>query len=253
MIKKIAILFFAYLMIFSTVFSIQVDKEFQEANLLYKNKKYKDAVEKYENILNSDYSSAEIFYNLGNSYFKLQKIPDAILNYERAKILSPNDEDINFNLKIANLKIVDKIKPIPKIFFVQWYESVRNLFSSETWAIIFIISIWLSFGFLTIYFVVWNITLRKMAFFSTIISIIIFIFSLIFTLQQSNIETHHNHAIVFTKSVYVKSSPDETSTDLFILHEGSKIEILDKLSNWDKIKIADGHIGWVKNDSFEII
>ncbi len=253
MIKKIAILSFIYLMIISATFGFQVDKTFNDANLLYKNKKYKDAIEKYENILNSNYSSAEVFYNLGNSYFKMGKIPDAILNYERAKKIAPDDEDIAFNLKIANLKIVDKIKPIPKLFFVEWYENIRNLFSAQVWTMIFIGFIWLLFAFLTIYFVVWNIAIRKIAFFSTLISIIIIVFSLIFALKQINIENTHNHAVIFAKSVYVKSSPDETSTDLFILHDGTKVEILDKLGNWDKIKIADGHIGWLENNTFEII
>ncbi len=226
---------------------------FNKANQFYKNKQYDKAITIYNELMNKDIVNSDIYYNLGNAYYKNSQIAEAILFYERALKLNPDDEDIKFNLKIANLKIVDKINDIPKLFFIEWYESIYQLFSSDTWAILTVIFIWLFFSLLLIYFLIYNITLRKIAFFSSIVSLIIVILFFIFALEQSSVENSNNNAIILSPSVYVKNSPDDKSTDLFILHEGTKIEILDKVDNWNKIKIADGNVGWIPNSTIEII
>jgi len=227
--------------------------KFNEATDLYKNGKYAEAGSLYQELLNSGYQSAEIYYNLGNSYFKIDKIPDAILYYERGKRLSPDDEDINFNLKIANLKIVDKIQSVPKLFFMEWYESLYSMYSSGTWANVIIILSWLIFLFLAGYFLIWSAVVRKISFFAAMLSFVIVIVCIVFSVEQSNIEEARNDAIIFTPSVYIKSSPDKESTDLFILHEGTKVSILDEVGSWKKIKIADGNVGWLPDKTIEII
>ncbi|MFC2131934.1 tetratricopeptide repeat protein [Bacteroidota bacterium] len=228
-------------------------EKFDEANKLYKNGKFPEAVSYYEELVHKGYISSELYYNLGNSYFKLDKISDAILYYERAKRISPDDDDINFNLKIANLKIVDKIGSVPKLFFIEWYESLHGMFSSETWSYFIIIFSWLTFAFLTGYFIIWSINLRKVFFFAAVASIIITLASLVFSIEQNNIEQARDEAIIFTPSVYIKSSPDKESTDLFILHEGAKVKILDQVGKWKKIRIADGNVGWLPINTIEII
>jgi tetratricopeptide (TPR) repeat protein len=250
---KLKSIFFS-LVIFMSALSIFADNnKFTKANELYSKGKYEEAKTYYEELINNGHTTADIYYNLGNTYFKLDKIADAILYYERAKKIAPGDEDIEFNLRIANLKIVDKINNVPQLFFIEWYESIHGWFSSGTWSVFIIIFSWLSFISLAGYFIIWNINLRKVSFFATIISFIIMIACIIFSLEQYNVEQSKEEAIIFSPSVYIKSSPDKGSTDLFILHEGTKVKILDEVGDWKKIKIADGNIGWLPTKTIEII
>jgi len=229
------------------------EAKLEEANALYSKGKYEDALDLYNDLYHQGYSSLELNYNLGNSYFKLNKIPDAILFYERAKRLAPDDEDLNFNLKVANLKIVDRINTVPKLFFIDWYNSISSMNSSATWSYLIIVFSWLTFIFLAGYFLIWNIAIRKISFFASAVSVIVAIFCIIFALEQSGKEQAKDEAIIFAPSVYIKSSPDKESTDLFILHEGTKVKILDEVGIWKKIKIADGNIGWLPAKTIEII
>lgn len=226
---------------------------FQKANQYYKEKKFSKAITTYNELINKGIVNSDIYYNLGNAYFKNAQVAEAILFYERALKLNPDDEDIKFNLKIANLKIVDKINPVPKLFFIEWYESAYKTFSSETWAKLLVITIWSFFSLLLIYFLVYNITIRKIAFFSSLFSLILIILFTIFAAEQYSNENSKNEAIILSPTVYVKNSPDEKSTDLFILHQGTKVKILDKVDTWNKIKIEDGNIGWIPVSTIEII
>jgi len=254
MISKLSILI---VVIF--VFIVQIkandiaDDRFNEANELYQKGDFSDAIAYYEELIHNGFVSPELLYNLGNSYFKINKIPDAILNYERAKRLRPDDEDIKFNLKIANLKIVDKIDTVPQFFMVEWYNNIFGLFSSGTWSIFIIIFSWFSFAALITYFIIWNNLIRKISFFAAIVGFFIAISCLIFAFEQSVEEDANNEAIIFTASVYIKSSPDDSSTDLFILHEGTKVLLLDVVGSWRKIKLRNGNIGWLPDNTIEII
>ncbi|MFH1052027.1 MAG: tetratricopeptide repeat protein [bacterium] len=229
------------------------ESKLDRANVLYSKGEYQEALDIYQELIRQGYSSLELNYNIGNTYFKLNKIPDAILFYERAKRLAPDDEDLDFNLKVANLKIVDKINTVPKLFFIEWYDYLSEMYSSTTWSYFIIIFIWLTFIFLAGYYLIWNIAVRKMSFFASAASLIIAVFCIIFAIEQSRMEQSLDEAIIFSPSVYIKSSPDKESTDLFILHEGTKVKILDEVGNWKKIKISDGNIGWLPNKTIEII
>jgi len=237
----------------SILFAESVGTKFKDANDYYKKNKYNEAIAEYNEILDKGYESADLYYNLGNAYFKAGKIADAILFYERAKRIAPEDEDIDFNLRIANLKIVDKFNEVPKLFFIEWYENIYGMFSSDTWAVMIIVFSSLTFALLLGYFLIWNILARKLFFFGAGISLLLAIACILFALEQNKIEETRDSAIIFSPSVYIKSSPDNTSTDLFILHEGAKVKILDEVGSWKKIRIADGNVGWLQNKSIEII
>jgi len=237
----------------NTIYAGSPYSKFALANKLYLKGNYQEALSLYNELIHSGYSSFELNYNIGNSYFKLDKLPDAILFYERAKRLAPDDEDLNFNLRVANLKIVDKINTVPQLFFIEWYNSISSMHSSCMWSFLIILFTWLTFIFLAGYFLIWNIALRKISFFASAASIVIAVLCVIFAIEQSGKEQSTNEAIIFSPSVYIKSSPDKESTDLFILHEGTKVKILDEVGSWKKIKIADGNIGWLQNKTIEII
>lgn len=242
---KTLILLAFFLVSYLNVFSDETTDKFTKANSLYRAGDYKAAAELYERIIATGYSSKELYYNLGNSYFKLKMIPNSILNYERAHRIDPNDEDININLQIANMQIVDKIEPIPRIFFEEWFDDFLEAIPSDTFAYVSFISLWLGLGFALLYIFAYHISLKKGAFGAGAILLLVFLITLFLSHIDINRELSEKDAIIFSPSVYIKSSPDVQATDLFILHEGTKVRKLDEVDEWVKIKIPDGKVGWM--------
>lgn len=226
---------------------------YNEANELYKKAEYQSAIEKYELVLKSNFVSGELYYNLGNAYFKTNQIPMAILCYERAKKLMPGDEDVEFNLSIANLKIVDKIEVMPQLFFYRWFDSILNIFDSDGWAVVGISTLFLSMIFFLLFRITENIMTRKIFFYFGLIFIVSSLKAFWFANIQYKAATGENTAVIFTPTVNVKSSPVTNGTNLFVLHEGTKVQVLDKVGDWSKIKLSDGNQGWVEASSFVVI
>jgi len=226
---------------------------FTRANALYQKGEYEKAIAEYKSILTGGYESADIYYNLGNCYYKLNDIPPAIVNYERAKKLAPEDEDIDFNLKLANLKIVDKIEPIPQLSFKAWWVGLANSFSSYTWAIVAIAIFSLACICGILFLFMNSVAGRKILFTLGVVffacSIVVFILGN----TRNSIETHRTTAILVKPDVYVKSSPNEKSADLFILHEGAKVSLLDEIGKWKRIRLANGNEGWIPSETLEVI
>ncbi|MCX7909647.1 MAG: tetratricopeptide repeat protein [Ignavibacteria bacterium] len=226
---------------------------FQKGNEFYSKGDFRKAVEHYEKILNSGYRSKDVLFNLGNCFYRLGEYHKSILYYERALILDPFDEDVRFNLQMAKLHNVDKIEEIPKFFLIQWWENIRDTLSSKQWAILGLISIWIASIALITFLFVFSSGTRKLLFGLGVFFIITFLFATILGISRYRYETNNNYAIVFSVNSYIKSSPEDGSTDLFILHQGTKVEILDEIGNWYKIRIANGNIGWIKKSDIERI
>jgi tetratricopeptide (TPR) repeat protein len=227
--------------------------DLEKANQLYQKGDYDNAAKSYENIVKQGLEAPELYYNLGNSYFKLNNIPSSILNYERALKLAPGDKDIDFNLKMANLRVVDKIAPIPVIFYRQWITNIRDMYSADTWGIITIV-IFLITIILFILFILSRMPeMKRLFFYLGILFLILTGGSWYFGSKQQAELTAVNKAIIFEPSAYVKSSPNEKSVDLFILHEGTKVEILDEIGEWKRIKLANGNEGWLPAGSIQVI
>lgn len=225
----------------------------KEANNHYSRNEFDEAIIKYHLVIDSGHISAGLYFNLGNAYYKTHNIKNAILFYERAKILDPGDKDIETNLELARSQTFDKIESIPEVFFVTWFKWLQNRFSKNLWAIISIISFIVSISFFLIYLLSRIVSMKKASFWVGIVILIISILSFIFGYQLDKIESAHNKAIIFSPTVVVKSSPSDTGTNLFIIHEGTKVEVLDKIGDWNEIKIADGSRGWIKESDREII
>lgn len=228
-------------------------KSIQDAAEAYSKENYTEAVQIYETLADSIGVSPELYYNLGNSYYKLKNYPKAILNYERALLYSPSDEDIKFNLELARANVVDKIEVIDKSFITVWFESLRNLASSNTWAVIAIVSFILFLIGIFIYIFNKKILLKKIGFFGGIVLLLISIYANIASFKQKQHMQNSNTAIVITPSITIKSTPSEGGTDLFLLHEGTKVQILDKIGEWSEIKLEDGNVGWIKTVDMEVI
>lgn len=243
--KQILNILIFLILFWQTAFSANVDTLFSRANQEYTNGMYTNAIDDYQRIIQTGYESAELYFNLGNAYFKTNDIPSAILYFEKAKKLNPNDNDINFNLNVANTQIVDKIEPVPELFFKQWWRSIYNIFKADTWAIISVAGFILFFVLLAFYLLSKYTIIRKSAFYSGLIVLFLTLFTFTIAFQKYNILKHQKEAIVFTPTITVKSSPNQNSVDLFVIHEGAKVKILETIGNWCEIKIANGSVGWL--------
>lgn len=222
-------------------------------NEAYKEGRYQEAIDYYQHILETGNFSKELYYNLGNAMYKSGKLPEAILYYEKARVLDPNDEDVLFNLGIANAQIVDEIEEIPEPFLTATLRDLIQMTSSNTWAIIALIAFLLFLSGLAFYFMNNRKGIRQSSFYIALIALIVFIGGLSFARTSQKQILNNGSAIVFTPTVNIKSSPDENGTKLFILHEGSKVEITDSLGNWFEIKLKDGNSGWLKNTDIQKI
>ncbi len=217
----------------------------EKANAYYTTEEYQQAISIYEQILSSGEESAKLYFNLGNAYYKAGNINNAILNYERAKVLAPNDNDIDFNLKIANQFVVTSIEELPKPFFLRWRTSVINKYPADTWSMISISAFIIFLLLIGLVIFSKRVAIRRISFWVGMLVVVFSGFTFSFAAQQKKKIVERNGAIVFCPRVTVKSAPAETGTDLFLIYEGLKIEITDSLSNWKEIKLADGNEGWL--------
>ena len=224
-----------------------------EADSAFVRGEYQQAIKDYEALLKQG-ASADLYYNLGNAYYRSENITRAVLNYERALLLSPGDRDIRFNLQIARSKTIDKIVPESEMFFFTWYRSLVNLMSVDAWAWTALVSLALVIILLLIYLFSERIWLRKIGFFGGLVLLALFVLSNIFAWQQKQDLLFRKGAIIVSPSVTVKSTPAVNGTDLFILHEGTKVSITDgSMKGWTGIRIADGKEGWVESKMMEAI
>ncbi len=224
-----------------------------QANEAYAQEDYNKAIALYEQTLNEQGVSSDLYYNLGNAYYKHNEFAKAILNYERALLLNPGNEDARFNLDMANTQIVDKIDPVGRFFLSVWIDSMRSALSSNTWAIIGIVSFFLFLAGLYLYLFTKSVFTRKLGFFGGAILLLASIVANSFSWGLNSKLKAHSEAIVFAPTIPVKSSPAESGTDLFVLHEGTKVSILSTLGDWTEVKISDGNRGWLPASSIEII
>lgn len=225
----------------------------EKANKSYADGLYAEAADLYLKVASSGYESPALFYNLGNSYFKMNNYPAAILWLERAKRLDPGNDDIIFNLNVANSKIADKIEPVPEMFYKRWFFGLVNQFSSDQWAWISVILFLSAVGAFTLYLFATRLFFRKAGFWSGTSFLLLFVFALIFAISAYREAYNVREAVIFTPSVTVKSSPDEKSVDLFVIHEGTKVRITDRIGQWNEIKIANGSVGWLPAVTMEQI
>ena len=224
-----------------------------EADSAYVNGNYQEAIKGYESLLKQG-ASAELYYNLGNAYYRTENITRAVLNYERALLLSPGDGDIRFNLQIARSKTIDKIVPESEMFFVTWYRSLVNLMSVDGWGRMALISLAIVIVLFLVYLFSARVWVQKLGFFGGIVLLLLFVLSHFFAWQQRQQLLYRQGAIVVAPSVAVKSSPAQNGTDLFILHEGTKVVITDgSMRNWREIRLADGKKGWIESKKIEVI
>lgn len=223
------------------------------ANELYSQGDFRKAVDLYESLTQGSVEADIVYYNLGNAYYKLNRIAPAILNYERALLLNPGDGDIRFNLEMAKLKTVDKIDPIGKFFLTEWTDSLRNVYGSNQWGILGIVSFIILIICLVLFFFSRRLAWKKIGFYMGIAFLVICISSNVFSYQQKMNRENKNTAIVFAPTFTLKSSPNNSGTDIVIIHEGAKVFIKTKSTSWSEVVLENGTVGWIENKMIEII
>lgn len=247
--RTITILLFVALMLPSQLRAINK----AEADMEYKKGNYQQAITVYRELVKV-YKSPELYYNLGNSYVRTNNITQAILAYERALLLKPGDSDIRHNLIFARNKTLDRIIPEDLFSFMTWYKVLVFYADIDTWAIIGLISIALALVLVLCYLFSSRIKIRKLGFYGALFFLALFVFCMLFAKQQLKILTKKSSAIIISPIVNVKKTPAKTSTDVFVLHEGTRILITDQtIKGWYGIKVSDGRVGWIRSYNSEKI
>lgn len=217
----------------------------QTANNAYNEGLYDSALNVYHLIEKEQLESSGLYYNMGNTYFKNNDIASAILYYEKAKKLDPNNEDIEYNLSVANTMIVDKIDTVPQLFFKNWWDYFYNMFNADTWTLISLASWFVLIFFAGLFILTKSRSARKFAFYLGVLFLFTSVATFGLASQKYYFGKEHSEAIIFKPTITVKSSPTMNSVDLFVVHEGTKVQLLDEVQDWAKIRIADGSIGWL--------
>jgi tetratricopeptide (TPR) repeat protein len=251
--KKVIFIFILGLFETGLFSQAKLNVVFDNANKLYSQEKYEDAIKYYNQILDNGYESAEVYFNIGNSYFKLRNYPKAILNYERALIIDPDNDNFRHNLAKAKMYNVDKIDEIPEFILQSWFNDLIGIFSSNYWAIISLFTFIIALFAFLIYLFSASFKIKKISFYSGIIIIILSILAYYFSYHSKSDIKNNTGAIVMEPSVTVKGAPRESGTELFIIHEGTKVILLKKLDSWYEIKLLDGKQGWLQQTAIEKI
>ncbi len=226
------------------------DELMKTGNKYYQKGNYELAIESYQKILGQGFESGATYYNLGNTYFKTGKLGYAIYSYEKGLKIEPNDEDLAYNLKIANSRTVDKISQLPKLFIVSWWEELVTSLNITGWSFVVMIIFWILLGSISIYLFSRRAKLQRLSFLTGSISLSMLIVAAVIFFARVNREAATDYGILLEPTYSVKVSPDIKSNDAFVIHEGIKFALEDHVNNWSKIRLIDGKVGWVQKNVF---
>lgn len=226
---------------------------FEIANDHYNKGEYEQSIALYDSLISNNLESADLYYNMGNAWYKLEEMPKAIFYFEKAKKIDPNNADIAYNLELANTKIADRIEIVPEFFLKTWWKTMLDTFNEAQWMLVNI-GMFLVFLLFTIYFFISKkAAIKKFSFTLALLFLLLSLVSGLIGYRSYKIKTNHNTAIIFTPTVNIKSAPDDNSSTIFILHQGTKVTLMEETTQWQKVKIANGSEGWLLKTDFEAI
>ncbi len=226
-----------------------VNDSVSAANQLYNAGKYAEANRKYQYVVSQGFESAEVYYNLGNCFYKTGNATYAILNYERARKLAPNDEDIRYNMDLARTQIVDNIVTLPEPGFLRWWKQLISSQSINFWGTLSIVTFFIFLSLFGLFLLSSKYSVKRLSFWFSVASLSVSVLTFSFGSHLTSRLINHNTAVITDRSVRIKSSPSETGTELFIVHEGVTVQLTDKLGDWVNVSLPDGNKGWVKESS----
>ena len=228
-------------------------ERWEMGNKAYMDGAYDKAVEEFSAILEGGEYSMELYYNLANAYFKMEKIGKAILYYNKALRIAPSQEDVLHNLAIAETRTKDKITAVPEFFLHRWMRVVRNSVSCNAWGALSLLFFALILTFALLFLLASRLGVRKAGFYGALCSMLLFVATTAFAISSRNDILTEDEAVVMSSAISVKSSPDRSATDLFVLHEGTKLRIVAEFDEWVEVVIADGKKGWTERKNIETI
>lgn len=251
MMRKIYFLVVTFIV--GVVHAQTADQLFAEGNTLYKDGKYEQAIMRYDSIIAQQKVSSELYYNLGNCYYKLNKVAPAIYHYEKAIQLDPLNEDAANNLVFAKRLTLDRIEELPKTIFQKFNENYLQKLTYNEWAVVCIVLSFLAtILFLSFYFSV-TPNKKRLYFVTSMVAFLLLFSSIAITFNQYNFNKSNTYAIIYLEKATVKNAPTFNSDEVFTLHEGTKVKVLDSVDDWKKIKLADGKIGWIEVNSLKVL
>lgn len=218
---------------------------YAQGNAAYTKGQYQQAANDYQKIVDAGYQSVEVYFNLGNAYYRLGDIPSAILYYEKAHKLAPSDEDVNFNIHYANARTSDKLEQAPEFFVTKWWEGFILFFSVNTLAVLSILCMLGGCAVLILYLFTNSFVVKRSSFYAGIVAILLGIVFVFMANQQERYFAGHQQAIIFGNSVTAKSTPDANGKPLFIVHEGTKVNVLQQNDTWMEVELPNGNAGWI--------
>lgn len=251
--KRFHILAIALLLTFSVSLFAQYDDLMEKGNNFYKSEQYEEAISLYKRIIENGYESGPLYYNIGNSYFRMGELGYAILYYEKALKIDPGNEDVQYNLRLVNARIIDKIKELPDVPIMAYWDIVVTYFSVDAWLTIFLIFWIMILLCVAAYYLVGRARIQRIAVMAGLFNITMILIIGIFLLARLHRESTTDYGVLLKSTVTAQSSPDANRVDAFVIHEGIKFQIEEELSDWSRIKLADGKVGWLPNDTFEAI
>lgn len=246
-------LFYILVFLIGATTSAQNEALFEQGNSLYNEGNYKESIKKYESILNNGEHSAELYYNLGNAHYKLNHIAPSIYYYEKALQQKPNDREIQNNIAFARNMTIDAVEGIPEVGFSKFVNNVSKSMTFERWAIVSITLVVCFVILFLMYYFTHASSRKRLAFIGSMASIVLAGFALVFAFHNYDLMEQDKPAIIFAQESQVKSEPNLRSTEAFKLHEGTKVQVLDTVNNWKKIKLADGKTGWIASDDIKLL
>ena len=244
-------LLYIYLAFFSSVIFAQNQSLFEQGNQLYNDAKYAEAIEKYQAILKSNKHSEALYFNLANAHYKLNHIAPSIYYYEKALQLAPDDQDIKNNLAFAKNMTIDAIDVLPEAGFSKLSKKVTDIMSFDNWAKVAVGSVLMFVIIFLLYYVTYSTGKKRLAFITSNLFLFLAIFSVVIAFHKYNLSKKDQPAIVFAQETVIKSEPNKRSQELFRLHEGTKVQIIDTVNQWKEIKLADGKVGWIENEDIK--
>lgn len=236
-----------------SISDLPLDTLWAQANAAYSNGSYRQAADLYEAVLGRGVHSAKLYYNLGNSWFKQGRMGRAVLNYNRALLLDPTDEDTQYNLAMANVRIVDRIDTVPEFFLKTWLRNLGLSLGSDTWAVLGLVFLGLTFGAVLLWLLGRTLRMRKAGFYGGLAGAVLCLTCTCYAHFQRTRLLYGREAVVMNLMAPVKSSPGAGSKDIFVLHEGTKVRMLEQLDGWTEIVLADGNKGWIVSNAIEAV
>lgn len=251
--KRILCILFIIIGLFPLGLAANAEELLQNANEAYRSSNFAQAITAYETILDQGLESKVVYYNLGNAYFRQNQLGKAILNYERALIKAPKDADIKHNLLVARQQLKDEIEALPEFFLAQWWHSSRMGLSASAWGILALLLLWIGVSGLIVWILMPSRQYKKIGFILGIVLLILFVLPLSLAISRTNFEHNTEAAIIIEPEVILRAGPDEESTTVLELHEGTKVFLLDQIDDWYRVLLANREEGWLPGSVMEEI